>query len=75
MRIEQTDEEIAGEEVGTKDNDLVLITAAGWKVVIAHRLMVPILETVEDRGLFGLHGMLDRYGIEYRPMGEAQVAS
>lgn len=75
LRAEKSDEDIAAEELGTRDNDLVLITAAGWKVVIANRLMAPILESVESRGLSGLHAMLDSRGIEYSLVGEAEAAS
>lgn len=75
LRVEQSDEEIAAEELGTKDADLVLITAAGWRIVTGNRLMIPILETVENRGLSGLHALLDRCGIEYSLIGEAAAAS
>jgi hypothetical protein len=75
LRAEKSDEDIAVEELGTKDNDLVLITAAGWKIITTHRLMVPILETVENQGLSGLHAMLDSWQIEYSLIGEAAAAS
>ena len=70
LRIEKSDEDVAAEELGTKDNDLVLITAAGWRTVIACRLMVPILETVERQGLAGVRGLLDVSGVEYELIGE-----
>jgi hypothetical protein len=70
LRAEKSDEEVAGEELGTKEDDLVLITAAGWRVVIACRLMVPILEIVEKQGLSGVRALLDVSGVEYEMIGE-----
>jgi len=70
LRAEKSDEEVAGEELGTKADDLVLITAAGWRVVIGSRLMVPILETVERQGLSGVRALLDVAGVEYELIGE-----
>jgi hypothetical protein len=70
LRAEKSDEEVAGEELGTKDDDLVLITAAGWRVVIGSRLMVPILEIVEKQGLSGVRALLDVSGVEYELIGE-----
>jgi len=70
LRAEKSDEEVAGEELGTKEDDLVLITAAGWRVVIAGRLMVPILEIVEKEGLSGVRALLDVAGVEYESIGE-----
>jgi len=70
LRAEKSDEEVAGEELGTKEDDLVLITAAGWRVVIACRLMVPILEIVEKQGLSGVRALLDVSGVEYSLIGE-----
>jgi|SRR5674476_499298 len=70
LRAEKSDEEVAGEELGTKDDDLVLITAAGWRVVIGSRLMVPILEIVERQGLSGVRALLDVSGVEYSLIGE-----
>ena len=70
LRAEKSDEEVAGEELGTKEDDLVLITAAGWRVVIAGRLMVPILEIVEREGLSGVRALLDVAGVEYESIGE-----
>lgn len=70
LRAEKSDEEVAGEELGTKADDLVLITAAGWRVVIGSRLMVPILEIVEKQGLSGVRALLDVSGVEYELIGE-----
>lgn len=70
FRAEKSDEEIAGEELGSKDDDLVLITAAGWRVVIALRLIVPILEAVESQGFTGVRALLDVSGVEYELIGE-----
>jgi Replication protein. len=70
LRAEKSDEDVAGEELGTKADDLVLITAAGWRQVIACMLMVPILEMVERQGLSGVRALLDVSGVEYELIGE-----
>lgn len=70
LRAEKSDEDVASEELGTKEDDLILITSAGWRVVIASRLMVPILETVERQGLSGVRALLDVSGVEYELIGE-----
>lgn len=71
MLVEQTDEEIADEELGSDDDDLVTITSSGWKRVVELLLMVPILEAAETNGLRGVRELLDREGVDYRLIGEA----
>lgn len=70
LAAEATDEEIAGEELGSSDDDLVLITAAGWQRIVAGLLMVGLLEVAEKSGLSGVRAFLDREGVEYSVMGE-----
>jgi hypothetical protein len=70
LRVEKSDEDVAAEELGTQADDLVLITAAGWRTVIACMLMVPILEMVERQGLSGVRALLDVSGVEYELIGE-----
>lgn len=71
MQLEQTDEQIADEELGSSDDDLVVITSAGWKRVVEGLLMVPILEATETGGLPALRSLLMREGVEYRLPREA----
>lgn len=70
LRFEKSDEDIAAEELGSKADDLVIITAAGWRVVVAGRLRVQILESVYRQGFSGLRALLDRLGVEYQFIGE-----
>jgi hypothetical protein len=62
--VEATDEEIAEEAVG--DEDLVLITAAGWTAALASgKPLSAILDVTESAGIKGLRAYLDAEGIEY----------
>jgi hypothetical protein len=70
LRAEKSDEDIAAEELGSKLDDLVIITAAGWRVVVAGRLRVQILESVYRQGFKGLRALLDVLGVEYELIGE-----
>lgn len=71
LRREESDEEIAAEEVGTRDDDLVLITANGW----ANLCRVPgdlgrLLNVAETEGLPGVRRFLDERTIEYDQLAE-----
>jgi hypothetical protein len=70
LRYEKSDEDVAAEELGSKVDDLVIITAAGWRTVIACRLRVQILESVYRQGFTGLRALLDTMGVEYELIGE-----
>jgi hypothetical protein len=70
LRAEKSDEDVAAEELGSKLDDLVIITAAGWRVVVAGRLRVQILESVYRQGFKGLRALLDVMGVEYELIGE-----
>jgi hypothetical protein len=70
LRFEKSDEDVAAEELGTKADDLVIISAAGWRTVIAGRLRVQILESVYRQGFSGLRALLDVLGVEYEFIGE-----
>lgn len=74
LRFEKSDEDIAAEELGSKADDLVIITAAGWRTVIEGRLRVQILESVYQHGFRGLRSLLDRLGVEYQFIGERSAA-
>jgi hypothetical protein len=70
LRAEKSDEDVAAEELGSKADDLVIITAAGWRAVVAGRLRVQILESVYRQGFSGLRALLDVLGVEYELIGE-----
>jgi hypothetical protein len=70
LRFEKSDEDVAAEELGTNADDLVIITAAGWRTVIACRLRVAILESVYRQGFKGLRALLDASGVGYEFIGE-----
>jgi hypothetical protein len=70
LAAESTDEEIAGEELGSREDDLVLITAEGWAQIVGGLHMVSLLEVAEKSGLSGVRKFLERNGIGYEVMGE-----
>ena len=70
LRFEKSDEDVAAEELGSKADDLVIITAAGWRTVVTCRLRVQILESVYHQGFAGLRTLLDALGVEYEFIGE-----
>lgn len=74
LGAEATDEEIAEEELGTKDDELVLITADGWRQVVAEMRMVALLELAEKTGLAGVRSYLDLHRIGYTLIGEKAAA-
>lgn len=62
---EQTDEDIAAEEMGTADDDLLLITAEGWRALVEMRALAECLSAAEVGGLVGLRDWLVAHGIDY----------
>lgn len=63
---ERTDEEIAQEEAGTQDDDLILLSRAGWSMLVADWERLPmLLMTAESSGLRGVRAMLDRWEVPY----------
>ena len=70
LAAEETDEAIAGEELGSRDDELVLLTAAGWAVIVAGLHMVALLEVAEKQGLSGVRSYLDLLQADYVVMGE-----
>lgn len=63
---DQSDEEIAAEEVGSTDDDLVYVTEDGWKRLLAQPILIPrLLDAVEAGGLVGCRKFLDSNGVEY----------
>lgn len=72
LTAEKDDEEIASEELGSADDDLVRISKLGWRnVVRTPELITEILNSADRRGLSGLRALLDEHCIEYTiPEGE-----
>jgi hypothetical protein len=67
---EATDEEIAEEEHGSADDDLVLIDAEGWRHLTATPVdLADLLTTTEAGGLTALRGFLDARSITYTVLG------
>jgi hypothetical protein len=72
LRREKTDEDVAGEEAGTQDDDLVLITAEGWSQLVRAPHRIPeLLSVTEAGGLAALRGFLDGLDVPYVLAGEA----
>lgn len=74
LGAEATDEDIAEEEVGTAQDDLVLITAEGWRVVVAGLHMARLLGAAEAGGLAAVRAVLDSIGAEWVPIGGRSAA-
>jgi len=71
---EQSDEEIAQREVGTVEDELLSITAAGWKALVRMPSQMPrVLEAAERAGARGAALVLDALGVGYF-MREAEAA-
>ena len=75
LTAEKSDDDVVAEEVGSQLDDLVHITAAGWRRLcqvpadLAH-----LLSTCEGQGMRGVRGFLDARGVEYRQVGEGVIA-
>jgi hypothetical protein len=64
---ERTDEEIAGEQLGSEDDTIVTITRHGWASLVQRPELIPdVLNTAEAMGPQGLSAWLDGHGIEHR---------
>lgn len=63
---ERDDEELAAEEVGTRDDTVCYITADGWRRLRDEpTVQAQLLNVLEASGWAGLRVLLDTYGIEY----------
>lgn len=67
LRREESDEELAAEEVGTSADNVMLITAFGWNQLCT----VPadlgrLLDVTSTEGLEGARAFLDARGVEYQ---------
>lgn len=66
LNDEKTDEDVAAEEVGTRDDTVGVITAAGWLVVKDEPLLLGlIMSTLDEHGWEKLCLLLDFYGVEW----------
>jgi hypothetical protein len=66
LSVEKEDEEIAGEEVGTVEDTVAVITPAGWKHVRdTPEALAGILDALEASGVAGMAAVLDLYGVEW----------
>lgn len=63
---EASDDDVAAEELGTKDDDVLLLTSAGWTRLVSMRLLGECLTAVEVGGLHGVRAFLDHHSIEYQ---------
>jgi hypothetical protein len=72
---EQTDEQIAAEELGTSDDELVLIDAAGWAQLVAVPALIPqLLDAAESGGLSAVRRFLDRHHVTYSELVQGAAA-
>jgi hypothetical protein len=70
LRREKSDEEVAAEEVGSRDDDLVLITPAGWGLLCsAPGDLGELLDVTQAGGLSAARVYLDARGISYDVLG------
>jgi hypothetical protein len=67
---EQSDEEIAEQELGSKSDDLVAITAEGWAVLVRRpELVAHMLTVTEQGGMAALQGFLSAYDVAHEVVG------
>jgi hypothetical protein len=67
IEAEKSDEEIAAEELGSKDDTVVYITRFGWGQLVRQPELIPdVLNAAEQLGAEGLSEWLWEQGIEHR---------
>jgi hypothetical protein len=72
LLVEESDDEIAGKEHGSADDDLVLIEADGWRHLTCTPVdLADLLTVTQSEGLAGLRRFLDVRAIAYRLMEDA----
>lgn len=65
-----TDEEIADREIGSKEDDVAVISSAGWaRLVMIRNGCTDVLDALEVGGVDAMVEVLDRLGIEYELVG------
>jgi hypothetical protein len=68
---DQEDEEIAAEEMGSSDDDLIRIPSDSWGILVSRPVLIPrLLTATEVGGLAGARAFLDSHGIPYLLAGE-----
>jgi hypothetical protein len=66
--LEKSDEEIAAEELGGRDDTIAFITRAGWASMVRRPVLMPaLLDALESGGIGALHTFLSENNIEWRP--------
>lgn len=71
LAAEQDDEQVAAQEMGSQEDDLVHITGAGWRRLCqAPADLAGLLAVVEREGLRGARAFLDARGVEYAVVGQ-----
>ena len=64
--VEKSDEDIAAEELGSRDDSVVCITPEGWSRLVARPWLLPeVLNKAESLGPEGLSGWLQSEGIDH----------
>lgn len=64
---DRTDDEIAGEELGSRSDDVIALTAEAWRSLVA-RPHAPlfVIEALEGHGVEGARRALEMFGVEHR---------
>lgn len=66
LRQEESDDEIADEEIGTSEDNVILITAAGWRRLCLYPANLGrLLDVTSTEGLAGARRLLDLLDIDY----------
>jgi hypothetical protein len=66
---EQSDEDIAAEEVGSREDTVCEITPAGWESLVRRPWLIPMpLQIIEQEGWYALQTWLIANEVEYRPV-------
>lgn len=72
--LEATDEEIAAEDLGTKEDTVCFITPDGWSRARANSgFCADLLTALENSGWAGARELLDEYSVEYFTLEPATV--
>jgi hypothetical protein len=66
-KAEQSDDEVAGEVIGTASDAIVHITRQGWSDLVREPALIPqILDNAENSGQAGLSAWLNAHHIQHR---------
>lgn len=76
LLTERTDEQIAAEEMGTADDELVLIDAAGWALIVKAPALIPqLLHVAEVGGLGAVRAFLHAHHVTYTELSTAKAGA